>query len=715
MVVYYEGLRERRGAYREFRMHDLKNDIKNLPKSPGVYLMHDDKQEIIYIGKAKNLKNRVSQYFQAGGGRSPKIAKMITLISYFEYIVTDSEVEALILENNLIKEYRPRYNTMLRDDKTYPYIRFTLSEDFPRLIYTRKIKRDKDKYYGPFPDATAVQEIIELLNRSYKLRTCSGAKMSESTAKQRACLNYHIERCDAPCTGNITKEEYAERVREVRRFLEGTGTELIKKLKADMKAASDALEFEKAGEYKALLESALKISSHQKMEFSISENRDVLGFAREDFEAIMQVFFVREGKLTGREHFYMKLAPDESDEEIITSFIKQYYSGTPFLPAEILLPGRPVVMNSYSEASAICSEEQIDQDRMPDGLSDIEHDTVHANDIYAQEHSAAAAIGGSTCAESSEINRSVKHSNTGAGNDDIGTETDEEGAPVEIADDIKAIEEWLTNKAGRKVSLIIPQKGKKEKFVELAAKNAALILDQNKEKVKRQEMRTKGAVTEISKMIGINYAKRIESYDISNISGVNSVGSMVVFEDGKAKKNDYRKFRIKTVKGPNDVASMKEVLGRRLKHTEVLPDLILIDGGKGQVNAVLEVLDDENMDIPVCGMVKDDHHRTRGLLYNNREFDMDRSKESFKLLTRIQDETHRFAIEYHRSLRSKGQTKSILDEIEGIGPKRRRALLKYFKSMDAIKQADVEEILKVPEMNRTSAEKVVEFFTDRKF
>ena len=601
-------------------MENLEEELKKLPKSPGVYLMHDDKQEIIYIGKAKNLKNRVSQYFQTGRNRSPKISKMVTLISYFEYVVTDSEVEALILENNLIKEHRPRYNTMLKDDKTYPYIRLTLHEDFPRLLYTRKIKRDQDKYYGPYPDATAVHEIIELLNKVYQLRTCS-LKLPKDIGKNRECLNYHIGRCSGPCTGKITKEEYVLKIKEVKRFLDGYDTELEKNLKEKMLEASKNLEFEKAGEYKMLLESAQKISAHQKMEFSISENRDVLGLAVEGFEAIMQIFFVRDGKLIGREHFYLTLAPDETEDEIINSFIKQYYSGTPFLPKEILLP------------------EEIE-----------------------------------------------------------GTE---------------AIEKWLTSKAKRKVNLVVPKKGQKEKFTRLAEKNAKILLDQNKEKLKRQELRTKGAVSEISKMLGINYAKRIESFDISNISGVDSVGSMVVFEDGKPKKNDYRKFKIKTVKGPNDVASMKEVLERRLKHNEVLPDLILIDGGKGQVNAVLEVIEKENLNIPIAGMVKDDHHRTRGLLFNNKEFEMERSKEPFKLLTRIQDETHRFAIEYHRSLRSKGQTKSVLDSIEGIGPKRRRALIVKFKTIDAIKKASVEELLEVPEMNRPSAEKIKEFFSEK--
>ena len=595
----------------------IEEDLKKLPKDPGVYLMHDDKGEIIYIGKAKNLKNRVTQYFQSGRVRSPKIEKMIGLISYFEYTITDSEVEALILENNLIKEHRPRYNTMLKDDKTYPYIKLTMSEAYPRLVMTRRIKRDRDKYYGPYPDAKAVHEIIALLNRIYKLRTCS-QKLPKDGNPQRPCLNYHIGKCEAPCNGYISEEEYNKKIEEIRNFLDGRNTELLDKLKAQMMEASAAMEYEKAGEFKEMLLAAKAVLENQKMEYSPRDNKDILGLAEEGFDAIMQVFFVREGKLIGREHFYMTTAPGESEADIISSFIKQYYSGTPFLPSEILLP---------------CETE-----------------------------------------------------------------------------DTEAVEDWLSQKAGHRVHIIIPQKGEKEKLLLLAAKNARLILDQSKEKVKREEMRTKGATEGLSEILGINYAKRIESYDISNISGVNSVGSMVVFEDGRPKKNDYRKFRIKTVVGPNDVGSMKEVLSRRLEHAEKYPDLILIDGGKGQVNAVLEALEQKKIDIPVCGMVKDDHHRTRGLLYNNREFEMDRSKEPFKLLTRIQDETHRFAIEYHRQLRGKEQTHSILDEIPDIGPKRRRAIMRTFKSIDAVKLATEEELAAVPEMNAKAAKSVYEFF-----
>ena len=597
-------------------MFDIQEELKKLPHSPGVYLHHDARDEIIYIGKAKNLKNRVSLYFQSSRSRSPKIEKMVSQIAYFEYIVTDSEVEALILENNLIKENRPRYNTMLKDDKTYPYIKLTISEAFPRLVLTRKIKKDKDKYYGPYPEVSSVREVIDLLNNVYHLKTCN-RNLPKDIGKERPCLKHHIGKCDAPCAGKVSEEEYGLRIEAAKKFLEGNSKEILSYIKQNMKEASDAMEYEEAGRWKELMDAANTVSAHQKVEYSPGEDRDVLGLAVEGFEAIMQVFFIRGGKLLDREHFYLTPAPGDSENDIVTSFIKQYYAGTPFLPGEILLP---------------CEVE-----------------------------------------------------------------------------DRESIEELLHQKAGHKVSLLIPQKGKKEKMVELAEKNAALVLEQDREKVKREEMRTKGAVTEISKMLGINYAKRIESYDISNISGYLSVGSMVVFEDGKAKKNDYRKFRIKTVIGPDDYSSMAEVLSRRFEHDEwSRPDMLLIDGGRGQVNAVVEALGERLGDIPVCGMVKDDHHRTRGLFYQNREYEMDRSKEPFKLITRIQDETHRFAIEYHRQLRSKGQIKSILDDIPGIGPKRRLALIRHFKSIDAIKEASVEEIADAPGMNLKAARAVAD-------
>lgn len=601
-------------------MFNIDEELKKLPSRPGVYLMHNDRDEIIYIGKARVLKNRVRQYFDKGRTRSPKIEKMVSLIAWFEYIVTDSEVEALILENNLIKENRPRYNTMLKDDKTYPYIKLTVSEDYPRLVVTRKVKKDKDKYYGPYPTGTDVRQIIELLEQVYKIRDCRRV-LPRDFGKERPCLNYHIGRCDGVCTGSVSREEYAEKVKSVRRFLEGSSAELISYLKEEMLAASARMEYEKAGQFKELMQSAQLISQNQKMEYDPKDNRDVLGLAVSGFEAIMQVFFIRNGKLIDREHFYLTAAPEEGEQEILSSFIKQYYSGTPFLPSEIHIPMK-----------------------------------------------------------------------------------------VEEGD---AIGDWLSEKAGHRVSLVAPQKGKKEKMVELAEQNARLAIEQDKEKAKREEMRTKGAIGEISKMLGINYAKRVESYDISNTAGYESVGSMVVFEDGRPRKNDYRKFKIKTVIGPDDYASMAEVLKRRFAHTEwPRPDMLLIDGGKGQVHAVKDALGPD-LDIPVCGMIKDDHHRTRGLIYEDREYEMLRTSESFKLLTRIQDETHRFAIEYHKKLRSKGQVRSVLDDIPGIGPKRRLALIRYFKSIDRLKEADADEIAKVPGMNRKAADAVVAFFADK--
>ena len=601
-------------------MFNFDEELKKLPARPGVYLMHNDRDEIIYIGKAKILKNRVKQYFDKGRVRSPKIEKMVSLIAWFEYIVTDSEVEALILENNLIKENRPRYNTMLKDDKTYPYIKLTLSEAYPRLQLTRKVKKDKDKYYGPYPTGTDVKSMIELLQQVYMLRTCRRV-FPRDFGKERPCLNYHIGRCSGVCTGDISEEEYNAKVSKVRRFLEGNSQELIDYLKQEMYAASDKMEYEKAGQMKELLKNAQTICQGQKMEYDPGDNRDVLGLAVSGFEAIMQVFFIRNGKLLDRELFYLTVAPGESKGDVVSSFVKQYYSGTPFLPHEIHLP--------------------------------------------------------------------------------------------EEIDDADTIESWLTAKADHKVILCTPKKGQKEKMVELAQRNARIAIEQDKEKAKREEMRTRGAMTEISRMLGINYARRVESYDISNTAGYESVGSMVVFEDGKPKKNDYRKFKIKTVVGPDDYASMAEVLKRRFAHEEwPKPDMLLIDGGKGQVHAVLDALGPD-LDIPVCGMIKDDHHRTRGLIYNDKEFEMDRSGEQFKLLTRIQDETHRFAIEYHKQLRAKGQVKSILDDIEGIGPKRRLELIRYFKSIDRLKEADVNEIAGVEGMNMAAAQAVVEFFASK--
>ncbi|MCF0142491.1 MAG: excinuclease ABC subunit UvrC [Parasporobacterium sp.] len=598
---------------------NLEEELKKLPTSPGVYLMHDAHDEIIYIGKAKNLKNRVNQYFKGKLNRGPKIEIMVSLISYFEYIVTDSEAEALILENNLIKDKRPKYNTMLMDDKTYPYIKLTVSEPFPRLIVTRKIKKDKDRCYGPYPNATAVNEITEFLRRVYKIRTCNRV-LPRDIGKNRPCLNYHIGRCMAPCDGLVSEEDYSEMIAKIRQFLEGNTSSLAASLKETMLEASSQMEYEKAGEYKELLNACRTLSERQKMEYFDGDNRDVLGLAVDKTEAIMQVFSIRQGKLLRREHFYLNVGEGDDTGEIVSSFVKQYYSGTPFLPKEIHLPT--------------------------------------------------------------------------------------------VIEDMDAISEWLSTKAGRKTELKAPQKGKKEKMVELAETNARKVLETDREKVRQEEKRTRGAVSEISKRLAINYARRIEAYDISHTAGVETVGSMVVFEEGKPKKNDYRKFKIRSLSGNDDYGSMAEVLKRRFSHEEwKCPDLLLIDGGTGQVHAVENTLKEMGIEnIPVCGMVKDDRHRTRGLLYNEKEVELGRDSEPFRLITRIQDEAHRFAIEYHRSLRGKGQVRSILDEIEGIGPKRRLALTAAFKSLDAIAKASVEELAAAPGMNMKAAEAVKEFF-----
>ena len=610
-------------------MFDIGEELKKIPEKPGVYLMHGKGGEIIYIGKARVLRRRVSQYFQAARNKGPKIEKMVSLIEYFEYIVTDTEVEALILENNLIKENRPRYNTMLKDDKTYPYIRLTLSEDFPRLVITRKPAKDKDKYYGPYPTGTAVRDIKDLLDEAYGLRSCR-RQLPRDIGKERPCLNYHIGKCPGPCTGDVPKEEYAKGVNAARRFLEGNSKELEKYLTDKMYEASAEMQYERAKEYRDLLNAVRTLTEEQLAETDMKDNRDVIGFAAEGFDGIFQIFFIRAGKLLDRENFYVTVAPDETREDIVEAFVKQYYSKSPFLPSEVLMP----------------------------------------------------------CA----------------------------------IEDMEVISEWLSQRRGHKVAVKAPEKGKKERMVELACENAKIILERDKEKVKREELRTKGAVAEISKMLGINYAKRIESFDISNISGYESVGSMVVYEDGKPKRNDYRKFKIKTVTGPDDYASMAEVMERRLGHPSWgRPDMFLIDGGKGQISSVKEVIERFSKqpgyegieNIPVCGMVKDDHHRTRGLYYENKEYVMDRSKEPFKLITRIQDETHRFAIEYHRALRSKEQVKSVLDDIEGIGPKRRMALIRHFKSIENIKAASLEELSEVEGMNIKAAESVRNFFAER--
>ncbi len=612
-------------------MFNIQEELKKLPAKPGVYLMHDASDEIIYVGKAISLKNRVRQYFQSSRNKGPKIEQMVTRIARFEYIITDSELEALVLECNLIKKHRPKYNTMLMDDKTYPYIKVTTNEAYPRVLFSRQMKKDKARYFGPYTSAGAVKDTIELIRKIYKIRTCSRV-LPKDEGKERPCLNYHIKQCDGPCQGYISREEYGKRIKKVTEFLNGNFDPILKELEEKMLAASEELEFETAMEYRELLNSVKQIAQKQKISNSDGEDKDIIAMAADAEDAVVQVFFVREGRLIGRDHFYLRIAPEETKAEILGSFVKQFYAGTPFIPRELMLQ--------------------------------------------------------------SEV-------------------TDHE-----------VIEEWLSEKKGQKVRLAVPKIGSKEKLVELAAKNAHLVLSQDREKIKREEGRTIGAMKELASWLGLEGLGRVEAFDISNISGFENVGSMVVYEKGRPKRNDYRKFKIRGVKGPDDYACMEEVLRRRFTHglQELeqgegqtdgftrFPDLIMMDGGRGQVNVALRVLDELHLNIPVCGMVKDDKHRTRGLYFENQEIPIDRSSEGFRLITRIQDEAHRFAIEYHRSLRTKGQVHSILDDIEGIGPARRKALMKAFVSLDAIREADIETLSKVPSMNLGAAKKVYDFF-----
>lgn len=592
--------------------------------------MHDEKDEIIYVGKAVSLKNRVRQYFQSSRNKGAKIEQMVTHIRRFEYIITDSELEALVLECNLIKEHRPKYNTMLMDDKAYPFIKVTVEEPYPRVMLARRMAKDKSRYFGPYTSAGAVKDTIELIRRLYHVRSCN-RKLPRDIGKERPCLNYHIHQCKAPCQGYISEEEYRKSIQEVLRFLGGNYEGILKDLEEKMNQASENLEFERAIEYRELLSSVQKIAQKQKITDTAGEDRDILAVASEGEDAVVQVFFIRGGRLIGRDHFYLKIGEGDGAGEILSSFVKQFYAGTPYIPAEIMLP-EPVA-------------------------------------------------------------------------------------------DAEVIEEWLSGKRGRKVHIRIPQKGMKEKLVELAEKNAALVLNTDRERLKREEGRTIGAVKELEKILGLTGIRRMEAYDISNTSGFASVGSMVVYERGKPKRNDYRKFRIKSVQGPDDYASMEEVLTRRFQHGleeqkegkdlggfREFPDLILMDGGKGQVNVALEVLEKLGLSIPVCGMVKDDNHRTRGLYYNNTELPIDRDSECFRLITRIQDEAHRFAITFHRQLRGKSQVHSVLDDIPGVGPARRKDLMRHFENIEAIRNADIEELKKLPSMNEKSARDVYHFF-----
>ena len=623
-------------------MFNVEEELKKLPRKPGVYIMRDDKDVILYVGKAINLHNRVRSYFRENIGRGPAIDQMVSLIARFEYIVTDSELEALVLENNLIKENSPKYNTLLKDDKTYPYIKVTVGEDYPRILFSRTMKKDKSRYFGPYTSAAAVKDTIELLNKLYQLRTCNRV-LPRDIGIERPCLNYHIRQCLAPCQGYVSKEEYRQQVAGALEFLNGNYSPILKDLEEKMKKAAEAMEFEDAARYRDLLSSVRQVSQKQKITEGVGEDKDILALYQDETEAVVQVFFVRDGKLIGREHYYMTHVPENNKPAILQDFVKQFYAGTPFIPRELMLQ-------------------------------------------------------------------------------------------YEI-EDAELIEKWLSERKGSRVYLKVPKIGSKEKLVELAAQNAKLVLSQDREKLKREEGRTIGAVKEISDLLQLPLTgtARMEAYDISNINGFENVGSMVVYEKGKPKRSVYRKFKIKSVSGPDDYACMREVLTRRFRHGmeesreleeqemdqeygsfTKFPDLILMDGGRGQVNIALSVLEELGIDIPVCGMVKDDNHRTRGLYYHNIELPIDTHSEGFKLITRIQDEAHRFAIEYHRSLRSKTQVRSVLDDIPGVGPARRKALMRHFKSLEEIRQATVEDLMEIPEMNERTAQEIVAFFASQK-
>ena len=615
---------------------DLKEELRKLPEKPGVYIMHDHTDAILYVGKAVNLRRRVHQYFVKKLNRGPKIEYMVTKIAYFEYIVTDSELEALILENNLIKEHRPKYNTLLKDDKTYPYIKVTVAEAYPRVLFTRKLKKDGSRYFGPFKSAGAVRDTIELMRKLFQIRDCT-RNLPRDQGKERPCLNYQIGQCKAPCQGYVSEEEYRRKVDEAVSFLGGSYKPVVRLLTERMEKASSELDFEQAAQWRDLRASVLQVSEKQKMESEDGNDRDVIAMAVDGTEAVVSVFYVRGGRVIGRDHQFLHIGLDEDRKEILSDFVRQFYAGNMMLPSEVMLE-------------------------------------------------------------------------------------------TEISDRA-LLEKWMSQRKGRAVHIRVPQRGAKEKLVAMARENSEIVLRQDRERIRQQEGRTIGAMQEIAALLGISHISRVEAYDISNTSGVESVGSMVVFEKGMPKPGDYRKFRIRTVQGPNDYASLKEVLTRRFTHGleetaqlrekgmdpslgsfSVFPDLVMMDGGRGQVNIAQDVLRELGLSIPVCGMVKDDYHRTRGLYFQNVELPIDTHSEGFKLITRIQDEAHRFAIEYHRSLRSKAQTHSVLDEIKGIGPARRKALLRAFGSAEAVRDAGFDQLAHAPSMDARSARSVWNFF-----
>lgn len=619
-------------------MFDFQHQLKILPDKPGVYIMKNSLGEVIYVGKAKVLKNRVRQYFQNSKNHSEKVRAMVKNIAEFEYIVTDSEMEALILECNLIKKYSPRYNIALKDDKFYPFIKITTNEDFPRVYVTRNFAKDGNRYFGPYTNGTAVYEVMGLIKKLFPLRTCKKA-IVEGGEPTRACLNYHINLCKAPCAGYISKAEYWEMIDEIINILNGTDTSIIKNLKLEMEKAAEELEFEKAAKIRDRILAIELISEKQKM-FTVKEgDEDFIDLYTDEKDGCAQVFFVREGKVTGREHFMIENISDDPVKEVISSFIASFYGGTAQIPKTIYVP--------------------------------------------------------------------------------------------EEIEDQELIEKFLTEKRGSKVWIKVPKKGDKKNLLDMVRNNAKIMLDQFKEKMVEEKELNKSALTELADVLGLDsLPARIEAYDISNIQGVDSVGTMVVFENGKAKNSDYRRFKIKSVKGPNDYESMREILSRRFSHGLeevnkikernleyskgkfcIFPDLIMMDGGKGQVNIALEVLKDFGIEIPVCGLVKDDKHRTRGIIFNNEEILIRRGSGLMNLITRVQDEVHRYAITYHRSLRDKRTLHSILEDIPRIGEKRRRNLLMKFGSVDNIKKASMEELLDTPGIDKRAAESIKQYFS----
>ena len=614
---------------------DIKEELKKLPDAPGVYIMHDKDDVIIYIGKAKSLTKRVHQYFQASHNEGIKKKQMVEHIDHFEYIVTDSELEALVLECNLIKEHTPKYNTMLRDDKTYPYIKVTLGEDYPRVLFSRQMKKDKSRYFGPYTSASAVKSSIDLINKIYKLRTCN--RLPRDIGADRPCLNYHIHQCSAPCQGYVTKEEYAISVKGAIDFLNGDYEQTIKALSDKMLKASESMEFEKAAEYRDLINSVKQVAQKQKITNADGEDKDIIALANDDTDAVVQVFFIRNGKLIGRDHFHVRVGSEEAADDVLNNFVKQFYSGTPFIPREVMLQ------------------------------SEIE--------------------------------------------------------------DMAVLEQWLSEKRGRRVNIKVPQKGMKEKLVELAYKNALLVLSQDKERIKREEGRTIGAVKEIEGLLGLHGLNRMEAYDISNINGFETVGSMIVYEKGKPKKSDYRKFKLRTVTGPDDYASMHEVLTRRFTHgmeeqkqlekdgspQEIgsfnrFPDIIMMDGGRGQVNICLQVLSELGLDIPVCGMVKDDFHKTRALTDGENELSIAGEQAVYMLIYKIQEEVHRFVFGAATRGKRKKMRKSSLEEIPGIGAKKAKALLQFPGGLAALRVAEPGELEWISGINKKDAQAVYRYF-----